>query len=200
MLTEPKPPASEPYATGIWHYGRALAMLARNEPDRAAREVTALTALLDHDAFKTTLKDLPLLANLQIATRIVRGELAARAGRHDEGIALVSEAVALEDAFPYSEPPIWHQPVRQVLGALLLEAGRARDAEAVYREDLQRFRENGWSLFGLWKSLDAQGRAADAQEARRRFETAWARADITLTSSRILEVPHGNTGTSARAR
>jgi tetratricopeptide (TPR) repeat protein len=177
-----------------------MAILARNEPDRAAREVTALTALLDHEAFKTTLKDLPLLANLQIASRVVRGELAARAGRHEEAIALVSEAVAIEDGFPYSEPPIWHQPVRQVLGALLLEAGRTRDAENVYQEDLKRFRENGWSLFGLWKSLEAQGRTAEAQEARRRFEKAWARADITLTSSRILEVPHGNTRRRASAR
>jgi len=69
---------------------------------------------------------------------------------------------------------------------MLLEAGRAADAEAVYREDLQRFRENGWSLFGLRESLRAQRRGDEAADVQRRFERAWARADVTLTSSRIM--------------
>jgi pimeloyl-ACP methyl ester carboxylesterase len=92
----------------------------------------------------------------------------------------------MDDGFPYSEPPVWHQPPRQVLGAILLEAGRAADAERVYREDLARFRENGWSLYGLMQSLSVQGRAAEAAQVRGRFEHAWARADIALASSRIL--------------
>ena len=125
MLTEPRPPASEPYATGIWHYARGLAFIARRQTARAEGELAALTALLDHEAFRTTLKDSPLLINLQIASRIVRGELAARAHRFDEAIQIVSEAVALEDGIPYNEPPVWHQPTRQVLGALLLD-GRTR--------------------------------------------------------------------------
>lgn len=186
MLTEPKPPASEPYATGIWHYGRGLGFIARGQVSRAEAELAALTALLDHKAVRTTLKDLPLLTNLRIASRVVRGELAALDGRRDEAIQIVSEAVAIEDALPYAEPPLWHQPTRQVLGALLLEAGRAAAAEAVYRKDLEQFRENGWSLFGLWQSLAAQQRDEEAQQARARFERAWARADVTLTSSRIL--------------
>ncbi len=186
MLLAPKPPATDPYATGIWHYARALSFVGRGQPARAEPELTALTALLGHQAFRTTLKDSPLLVNLQIASRIVRGELAARARRFDEAIRVVGEAVALEDGIPYNEPPVWHQPVRQVLGALLLEAGRAKEAEEVYRADLTRFRENGWSLFGLWQSLMAQGRTDDALAVRARFDKAWARADVTLTASRIL--------------
>jgi predicted Zn-dependent protease len=186
MLTEPKPPATEPYAMGIWHYGRALAFVARGQDARARSELTALTATLGHKAFTTTLKDLPLLGNLQIASRIVRGELAARARKFDEAIRLVSEAVALEDAIPYNEPPVWHQPPRQVLGALLLEAGRPAEAEGAYRADLERFRENGWSLFGLSQSLSAQGRADEAAAVRARFDTAWRRADVTPTSSRTV--------------
>src|SRR5690242_1757937 len=76
MLTEPKPPAHEPYATGIWHYGRALAFTARHDPARAEAEHAALELVMQHQAFKTTLKDLPLLNNLQIASRIVRAEAA----------------------------------------------------------------------------------------------------------------------------
>jgi tetratricopeptide (TPR) repeat protein len=200
MLTEPKPPASEPYATGIWHYGRGLAFVARGQAARAEAEIAALDAVLEHEAFRTTLKDLPLLTNLQIASRLVRAERAALATRHDEAIRIALEAVAIEDGMPYSEPPLWHQPTRQVLGALLLEAGRSAEAEAAYREDLKQFRENGWSLFGLWQSLVAQHRDDEARLVRARFERAWTRADVTLTASRILgEAGHaGHTQALAR--
>lgn len=142
---------------------------------------------MEHEAFTTTLKDMPLLTNLRIASRMVEAELAARRGETAEAIRLAEAAVALEDGLPYNEPPVWHHPPRQVLGALLLDAGRPADAERVYREDLAEFRENGWSLFGLMQSLEAQGRGAEAQAVRARFETAWRRADITLRSSRILD-------------
>jgi predicted Zn-dependent protease len=131
-------------------------------------------------------KDLPLLDNLRIASRMAGGELAARRGTRDEAIRLLQEAVAIEDALPYSEPPVWHHPVRQVLGAVLLQAGKSSEAERVYREDLVRVRENGWSLFGLTQSLRAQGKATEAAAAHARFQKAWSRADIALTSSRII--------------
>jgi hypothetical protein len=99
---------------------------------------------------------------------------------------VLTEAVALEDTIPYNEPPVWHQPVRQVLGGVLADAGRGAEAERLYRDDLRRFRSNGWSLFGLARSLELQGRTADAAETRAAFEQAWARADVTLTSSRIM--------------
>jgi tetratricopeptide (TPR) repeat protein len=186
MLTEPQPPATEPYAIGIWHYGRALAFIARDQIARGEAERAAPAGVMHDEAFRTRLKDLPLLTNLRIADRIVGGELAAHAGHAADAIRLLREAVALEDGLAYNEPPVWHQPTRQVLGAVLLESGRPAEAEAVYREDLARFRENGWSLFGLWKSLEAQGRADEAALVRARFDKAWARADVTLTSSRML--------------
>jgi pimeloyl-ACP methyl ester carboxylesterase len=186
VLTEPKPPSHEPYAIGIWHYGRGLAFVARGQLDRAGAELTAVKATMTHEAFATTLKDLPLLTNLQIASRILEGELNMRQGDEGGAIEVLREAVTIEDGMAYSEPPVWHHPPRQILGAVLLEAGRAAEAEAVYREDLQRFRENGWSLFGLRESLRAQRRGHEADDVQRRFERAWTRADITLTSSRIM--------------
>ena len=173
ILTAPKPPVAEPYATGVWHYARGLAFVARNQFDRAADEMGALETLKQHEAFRTTLKDTPLLTNLQIASRIVAGELAAKRRQFDRAVTLLEEAVALEDGIPYNEPPVWHHPVRQILGAVLLDAGRAADAEIVYRADLRRVRENGWSLFGLMRSLEAQQRTSDAASVRARFERAW---------------------------
>ena len=186
ILTEPAPPANQPYAIGIWQYARAMAFIAGDRLDRADAELTALKTTMAHEAFTTTFKDLPLPTNLGIAARLVEGELAGRRGRWDDAVKVLTEAVALDDGFPYSEPPLWHHPPRQVLGAILLEAGRAADAGRVYREDLVRFRENGWSLFGLAQSLSAQGRTNEAAKVRKRFEKAWTRADIRLSSSRVL--------------
>lgn len=83
----------------------------------------------------------------------------------------------------YEEPPLWYYPIRHSLGRALLEAGRPAEAERAYREDLARFPANGWSLFGLALSLEAQG--SDASEARSAFRKAWAGADVELTGSRF---------------
>jgi hypothetical protein len=79
------------------------------------------------------------------------------------------------------EPPYWYYSVRQSLGAALLQAGRPKDAEAVYREDLKRHAHSGWSLFGLAQSLRAQGATEAAAKAQREFEAMWAHADIKLS-------------------
>ena len=75
------------------------------------------------------------------------------------------------------------QPVRHTLGAVLLRAGKHREAEAVYREDLARYPENGWSLFGLGRALRLQGKDEEAAQAEERFRKAWADADVKLGST-----------------
>ena len=99
----------------------------------------------------------------------------------------LDRAIRYEDALIYQEPADWHAPVRQNLGAVLLAAGRADEAEAVFWEDLKRNPENGWSLFGLVQALKAQGKTDDAALAQERFRKAWRDADVTLTSARIIQ-------------
>jgi predicted Zn-dependent protease len=113
----------------------------------------------------------------------LRGEIATRRGRHAAAIAALREAVRIQDALPYTEPPPWHYPVRESLGEALLAAHRPAEAEAVFREDLVRNPENGWSLFGLARALRARGR--DASAVDRRFAASWSRADVTLTAARF---------------
>ncbi|MGF1670567.1 MAG: tetratricopeptide repeat protein, partial [Balneolaceae bacterium] len=120
-----------------------------------------------------------------IAENILAGEIAAADRRYADAEQFLREAARLEDTLPYSEPEPWPIPARHVLGAVLLEAGRAADAEIVYREALQDHPENGWSLFGLMQSLQAQGKTAEAEKARRDFEKAWERSDVYLRASRF---------------
>ena len=116
---------------------------------------------------------------------MLAGEIAAARGNFDAAIAHLDRAVRLEDSLVYTEPSEFHFPPRLALGAVLLEAGRPAEAETVYWEDLRRNRENGWALFGLMQALRAQNKTADASLTEARFKTAWARADVTLSSSRF---------------
>src|SRR5690606_6196057 len=127
----------------------------------------------------------PLAHSARIAERSLAAELAAARGDTDGAVAALGEAVAIEDRIPYDEPPGWHAPVRHSLGAVLLEAGRAAEAEAVYREELRRNPGNGWSLQGLALALHAQGRAGEVAEAEERLAAAWRHADIDLVASRF---------------
>ena len=89
------------------------------------------------------------------------------------------QAIQVEDQIKYMEPPFWAWPTRQVLGQALLAADQAADAEPVFREDLRHWPNNGWSLYGLaaaQKATEARG----AAESQRRFDEAWAGADITI--------------------
>jgi tetratricopeptide (TPR) repeat protein len=132
-------------------------------------------------------EDFPATAILAIAVEVLAGHVAGAAGDHGTAAAHLRTAVELEDDLLYGEPPEWSIPVRQELGAMLLAAGRAEEAETAYREDLERFPENAWSLEGLSRSLAAQGRAEEAAEAGRRFEAVRSPADAPppLTAVRL---------------
>ncbi len=187
-IVQAKNPAPDlPYVTAIWHYAQAMAAVRQERLDDAQKHLDALRPIAaDPQMDKLMVWDrYPLAYAARIAERMVTAELAAARGEHDTAIAALREAVAIEDGIPYDEPPGWHAPVRHTLGAVLLDAGRASDAERVYREELQRNPGNGWSLFGLAQSLQAQGKREAAAAAERDFAKAWANADVELTASRM---------------
>ncbi|MEF8817410.1 MAG: hypothetical protein V5A58_11515 [Salinibacter sp.] len=189
ILDRKKPADDLIYPMAVWHYARAMAFIATDRLDRAERELGRLRERLDHPELKeVTVWDINTTAHImKIAARVVAGELAAARDSYPKAIQRLKEGVRLEDDLNYDEPPTWHHPVRQTLGAILLEADRPADAEQVYREDLERFPKNGWSLYGLMESLRAQGETQRATEVEQRFQEAWQYADVSLTSSRILD-------------
>ena len=186
VLREPAPPKASAFLTGAWHYVRGLAFVARRQLDDADRELAALNAVLPDPSLDGPLFS-PNTARsvLSVAPEVLAGEIAAARGRYDVAVAHLERAVRLEDGLVYTEPAEWHYPPRQALGAVLLEAGRAREAETVFWEDLRRNPDNGWSLFGVTRALEAQGKKDEAALAQQRFTRAWSRADVDLTASRF---------------
>lgn len=186
LLAEPMPDPSLDYATGIQHYARGIAMARTGDLAGARGARAALVPLKKTQKIMTlNANDYPADALLEIADALLQGEIAAAAGSQSAAIGHVARAVDLQDQLPYTEPPFWYYPTRQSLGAALLAARRTREAEAVYRKDLEAYPHNGWSMFGLIQSLEAQGKTAEATEFRMMFEHVWSRADITLTASRM---------------
>ena len=187
IASAPNPAADLPYVTAIWNYAQGVAAVRQSRLDDAGRHLAALRPFAADPAMDALLMwdRYPLSHSARIAERTLTAELAAARGDHGAAVAALREAVVIEDGIPYDEPPGWHAPVRHSLGAVLLAAGRATEAEQVYREELARNPENGWSLFGLAESLRAQRKAAEAAEVERRLATAWEHADIRLTASRL---------------
>src|SRR6266850_7386142 len=186
VLANPAPPREWPYTSGVWHYARGMAFNAKGQTDTAAGELSALEAILQSVPPDRTVAFFFRSKNmLQLAANLLAGEIAAKAGDFPTAERLLRAAVAEQDSHWFTEPPPWYFPVRQSLGAVLLQAGRPGDAEQVYREDLRRNPGNGWSLFGLAQSLRAQGKTAEAAQVDERFVKAWAQADVKLTASRF---------------
>ena len=196
ILSEPQPAQDSLFWTGIWHYARGLVFTARGNLNAANGELISLEKIAAEKSlvdYRVTFSRNGAMAILEIAKEVLEGELAAKRGDYDKAIAQLHRAVLLEDNLIYNEPPDWHVPVRQSLGAVLLDAGRAAEAEAIYWQDLEQNRENGWSLFGLMQSLRAQGKIAQADLIEKRFNKAWKRADVTLAASRFMGDTHTTT-------
>jgi hypothetical protein len=184
MLAEPAPVESQRYATGMWHHARGMAFAATGRLDEARAARAALAAIAAEPAAQALQFQAASAAHLlELATQVLAAEIAERAGDPAPALEALESAADLELALRYTEPPPWYFPVRQLRGATFLALGRPAEAEDSFRSDLVEQPENGWSLFGLAESLRAQGKPDD--EARRRFEAAWAAADITLAKPRF---------------
>jgi tetratricopeptide (TPR) repeat protein len=183
ILAEPEPPAFRHVSRTMRHYARGVALSARGRTDEARLELDAFeseAALIPDDWQVGQNKAADVIA---VARQMLIGELAYREGRHDEAFAALTQGVVLEEALVYDEPPGWMQPVRHAQGALLMGAGRAAEAEQIYRADLARNQGNGWAMLGLEQSLRAQGKTSDAASLASQRATAWVRADVKPTSS-----------------
>jgi tetratricopeptide (TPR) repeat protein len=187
ILAMPAPAADLLYPTGLWHYARGRAYLAKGQLDNAAAELEQLSAIAARDTLeKVTIWEINNTKHLMaIGVEVLSGEWEAKRGNVDAAVKHLNEGVKLESQLAYNEPVDWIYPVRHSLGAVLLEAGRAAEAEKVYLDDLKENPENGWALMGLMKSCEAQGKAKEAADAKTRFEKAWKAADIQIAASRL---------------
>ena len=173
ILKEPAPPEMLQRTTAVWRTCRAVAYAAKKDFENAK---------IEHEAFKELLAK-KNDAFMQLNDKFIAAEIALHQEDWNTAIKLLEEAVPLEDKARYSEPPLYLQPIRHTLGAVYFRAERYADAERVYREDLEKWPGNGWSLYGLAHSLNRQGKTGQADEAFAAHEAAWKNADKPLRTT-----------------
>jgi tetratricopeptide (TPR) repeat protein len=182
ILAEPKPEAKYLVLSALWHHAHGMALASTGKAGEARVDLEAMRAIHEQIPAEQISDVNSSRAIVAVGAKVLEARI-AEAEEKPEAIALWTEAVALEDKLDYAEPADWFYPSRHFLGAALLDARKPKEAEAVYRADLERNPRNGWALFGLWKSLAAQKKAKAARAAEADFKKAWAHADIALTRS-----------------
>ncbi len=187
IAAESKPADDLPYMQAMWHYAQGMAAVRTGRHDDARAHHEALVDASSDPAIERLMmwQRYSLIHGVRVAERMIAAERAHADGDLDSALTALESARDIEDELPYDEPPGWHAPVSHTLGAMLLEAGRAEDAESTYRAELRRNPENGWSLHGLAMALRAQDRVSEAEEVEARFDAAWTHADVTLATSRF---------------
>jgi tetratricopeptide (TPR) repeat protein len=179
VLASPSPPADRPLATACWRFARGVAFAARKRLGEARTERDTFAAARRAVPPEAVMGLNPADAVLGVAALVLDARLAAAEGDRPRAVLRWHEAVAAEDGLAYNEPPDWFYPVRESLGAALL-ASDPREAEAVFRADLEHNPRNPRSLFGLAESLRAQRRGADAALVQVQYEVAWRDAPRPL--------------------
>ena len=173
-----------PYLDGIWSYVKGSAYLAKGKKEQASQELNKLKQIINlPDVDKYRAGATPVSRVLKAAAYGLEGEIFLAGGKYSEAIDAFTLAVALEDQNNYTEPPDWPHPMRLYLGSALIAAKKFKEAEKVYRRDLDWNKNNGWSLFGLQQALQLQGKTEEAETIYKEFLLAWQRADIELKSS-----------------
>jgi tetratricopeptide (TPR) repeat protein len=182
------PPADDrlPYAVAMRHYARAVAEAQRRNPVGVERELTALAALRNSKAFSTMIEQgVPAPDLLSLAEAVARGRLAYASGRFDEAVSHYRRAIDLEARIPYQEPSYWYYPVSQSFGAALHKLGRYDEASQAFRVALLKTPRNGWALYGLAQSEQAQGHALEAAAARQALRKTWLGSNTLLRMDRL---------------
>jgi tetratricopeptide (TPR) repeat protein len=173
--------ADDPIEAGVWDFGQGYAQLRSGDKDFARAYLNRVLEAAEHSTATFRVNSAhDLLGTLG---GILEGEILRAAGDLEKATLSFERAVARQDAMVYDEPEPLPFAARHWLGAALLETKRYADAETVYREELKKHPNNGWSLFGLKAALDGQGKSSADVETQ--FESSWVRSDTWIHASRF---------------
>ena len=189
ILAEPEHYTDKMWFTRAFHHAaRAIAYAAKGDTANARKAQSVFVERVKLVPKEDFVSNNSCEALLAVAIPMVEGEILIAEGKIDSGIEQLRAAIQKEDALKYDEPPGWLIPVRHSLGAVLMKQQRFAEAEQIYRDDLVRLPENGWSLLGLAESLRKQKKNADeVAQTQAKFKKVWAKADLTITTSCLCQ-------------
>ncbi|MEH6536187.1 MAG: hypothetical protein V7719_07335 [Psychroserpens sp.] len=175
------------YPLAMQHYAKGMAYVAKDELNKAKTELKALkTYAADESMNEITIWDINTVGNLiGIADMVLEAELLAAQGDYEASIVLLRDAVVIEDALNYNEPPDWFFSIRHHLGDVLIKNGQYLDAIATYQEDLDRLPRNGWAQHGLKLAYEKLGDSENISKMEDAIKESWSTADVELVGSKV---------------
>src|SRR5256714_823709 len=177
-----------PFVRAFHHAARATACAAKGDTEKARKEQTRFVEGAKRVPPESQLGNNSAAAVISLTTHMLEGEILVAEKNLDAGIAELQTAVKEQDALKYDEPPAWMIPIRHSLGAVLMKMRRFPEAEQVYRDDLARLPDNGWSLFCLAESLRSQNKNEEEVAAlNAKFQKTWAKSDTKITTSCLCQ-------------
>jgi tetratricopeptide (TPR) repeat protein len=186
VLALPQPEEKFHLHNGVWRYARGMAFAGKRQESQAQAELSALVNLRENLPSDTGFGPFNKAADIfTICEKQIGARLAANKGDTEKAVKLLEEALPIEDGLRYMEPPDWYLFTREALGGVLLTAGKYREAEGVFRKDLEQHRRNGRALYGLQAALEKQGKTQAARLIARGLENAWENADTALEPATI---------------
>jgi hypothetical protein len=172
-----------PVMRTVRHMSRSVAYSVKGDTKKARQEQYMFYNARAKVPAGTTVGNNTAVDVLAVAELLMNGEILLGEGKVDASIASLRRAVTGEDNLRYNEPPDWLQPTRHALGAVLVKNKRFKEAEAVYRVDLEKLPGNGWGLYGMTQALRGQSRGTDASNYAAQFTGAWVDSDTRILSS-----------------
>ena len=187
ILEIPQPDENLIYPNAIWQYARGMAFVGKRELEKAKASLTAIETIEQDTTLKNiTVWEINSVDKLvRIAKLVLQAEILVAENKVNQAILQLQEAITLEDALNYNEPPDWFFSVRHYLGDLLIKTQQYVEAEKIYNQDLINFPENGYALHGLQLALEKQGKNLEAATIKARFNKAWQYADVELLASKV---------------
>jgi tetratricopeptide (TPR) repeat protein len=188
------PMYDKPEQNGWRLWATGLAQAATGQPDRARASLKGMQGQIS----RATATAEPLrVAALELEATILARSVdphknddrskTTRAKANE----IFGQAAARERAMLYTEPPSYPRPVAEGWANVAQATGDFVTAEREYREALDREPESGRSLLGLAAALEAEGKTAEARQARERGAKAWAKADADLPQLRAARAMTG---------
>ena len=181
VLAFPEDLAEFKYSKGIRHYARGTAFAAKGDVGKAKAELSEIPSLIESEEVARIVRaSNPATTLLKIAQSLLEGSIHEAEGQYDSASASYETAVGFQDTLPYMEPPFWYYPARQSLAKSLMLEKKFSLAEQTYKEDLKFYPKNGWSMFGLAESLEAQNKTEAAESIREKAQSIWHMADVEV--------------------
>ena len=181
LLSMQQPDKSQIYSNLLYHFGRGMAFAHQSKPMEAKHELNMMKQQMKDSSLFIPMS--PFSAAIEgaiVAENLLIGSIALAEKNYSGAIIGFSKAVTTEENMVYNEPRDWLLNPKHYLGNAYLHAGKYYEAKQVFLNDLKNNNENGWALFGLYKTLLKEKKQAEAQKVLARFKNAFANADIVL--------------------